>query len=457
MLKSRKILYVVSFLLIYILGNSIHSNAECENRIESCVAEFQNRTHCDSVNIVVYNDGKVSCYGNEKADGLYQIGSMTKAFTGLGIMKLVREGKILPDNKISVYLPEFETYYKGEKVDITVNELLSQTSGFTNSERDYPSAEENMTLSEWMEQISGSELQYRPGKQYSYSNVNYNLLGAMIEKVTGISYKEYMEQEILIPLGLEHTYIGFPKGEENIVRGSRLGYWKAHPFDMVVREGAVPAGYFYSDINDMCRWIEIWLGRADIPAAYRELIEETGACLNQDNAYFAGWEYFGEGVTGHSGGTPNYSSRIVFSTDSNTGVCVLTNLNVAASTDRLCNDILAITFGKDPAGFTYDVWTVFDNIFGAITIVGSILLFLIIARRNNIRIMIAGDVAGIVFLTGILVAMPVIFQSGWNKILFVWAPWSMLGGLLVSLINVIVLSAKIWRWKRSENNHKKSG
>lgn len=152
MMKSRKILYAVSFLLVCISGNSIYSNAKCENRIESYVAEFQNRTHCDSVDVVVYDDGKVSYYGNENADGLYQIGSMTKAFTGLGIMKLVREGKILPDNKISVYLPEVETYYKGEKVDITVNELLSQTSGFTNSERDYPSAEDNMALSEWMEQ-----------------------------------------------------------------------------------------------------------------------------------------------------------------------------------------------------------------------------------------------------------------------------------------------------------------
>lgn len=77
--------------------------------------------------------------------------------------------------------------------------MLSQTSGFTNSERNYPSAKEKMTLSEWVEQISGSELQARPGEQYSYLNVNYNLLGAIIEQVSGISFKEYMKQEILTP------------------------------------------------------------------------------------------------------------------------------------------------------------------------------------------------------------------------------------------------------------------
>ena len=55
------------------------------------------------------------------------------------------------------------------------------------------------SVSEWVEQISGSELQARPGEQYSYSNVNYNLLGAIIEQVSGISFKEYMKQEILTP------------------------------------------------------------------------------------------------------------------------------------------------------------------------------------------------------------------------------------------------------------------
>lgn len=455
-MKYQKIFFAVSVFLLCTFGNGIYLDAKCENTIESNVSEFQNKTNCNSVNIVVYDDGKVSYYGNDKEDGLYQIGSMTKAFTGLGIMKLVREGKIVPEYEISAYLPGFEAYYEGEKVDITVAELLSQTSGFTNSERNYPSAKENMTLSEWVEQISGSELRYNPGEQYSYSNVNYNLLGAIIEKVSGISYKEYMEQEILIPLGLDHTYVGFLEDEENIVKGTRLGYWKAYHFDTVVREGAIPAGYFYSNIHDMCRWVEIWLDQADIPAVYKELIEETRDYLNHNSKYYAGWEYSDEGVIGHSGGTANYSSRIVFSNEENIGVCVLTNLNVAASTDRLCNDILAITAGKEPAGFSYDIWTIFDNIFSVITIIGSILLFVIITKFKRIRTMIVSDVAGIVILAASFVIMPAIFQSGWGEILFVWAPWSMLGGIIVLLLDVTALSIKIWRCKKHENHYKKS-
>lgn len=455
-MKYLKSLSVIISLVICILGNGIYAEAKNTNTVESYIAEFQNKTNCKSVSVVIYDDGKKSYFGNKEQDDLYQIGSMTKAFTGLGIMKLIQEGKIIPDKKVSDYLPEFETYYEGKKADILVRDLLSQTSGFTNSEIDYPSAEENMTLSQWVESVSGKELKYKPGDQYSYSNVNYNLLGAIIEAVSGVSYKEYMEQEILIPLGLEHTFVGIPQNEKSIVGGTRLGYGRVHDFEMPVKEGAIPAGYFYSNINDMCKWIEIWLGRADIPPEYKELIKKTKDNIKQENDYYAGWEFFGDDVIGHSGGTANYSSRIVYSTEKNVGVCVLTNVNVATSTDRLCNDILAITTGKEPAGYVCDVWTVFDNVFSGVTILG-IILFFIISRIKNIIAMLVSDVVGVIILVSIIVIMPVIFQASWSSILFIWAPWSVLGGMIVLLMNVIALTIKIWMWKKNENNNKKSG
>ena len=63
----------------------------------------------------------------------------------------------------------------------------------------------------------------------------------------------------------------------------------------------------------MARWINIWLGTADIPAEYKELINSVKNRLGQTGDYYSGWELFENDVIGHSGGTPNYSSRIVFS------------------------------------------------------------------------------------------------------------------------------------------------
>ncbi|MDD6038891.1 MAG: serine hydrolase [bacterium] len=447
-MKRGKSLTAILLLLICMFTLCIPVQAKRADQIERAVSEFQNKTKCSSVAIGVYDNGEVTYYGNADSDALFQIGSMTKAFTGLGAMKLVSEGKLSLDALVSDYLPEFEMYYEGEKAPILVKHLFSQESGITNSEKDYPSASEGMTLSDWVQSISGKELTMQPGIQYAYSNANYNLLGALIEEISGVSYKEYMEQELLLPLGLTSTTVGVPESGK-ITEGSRLGYLRTFDYEMPVKEGAIPAGYFYSNMKDMCRWIQIWTGECEIPSEYDALIAETKSALQQTGDYFSGWEAFADGVIGHSGGTANFSSRIVFSSEKHTGVCVLTNLNVAASTDRLCNDIFAITTGNDPSGFVYDVWTIFDFVFVAITIVGILLLLVTVCFLRKTRTLVLTGVLELVVLVSILVVIPMIFQSGWGLILFTWAPWSVLGGLVALVLSVLACAVRIVCCKRS--------
>ena len=181
---KRKLFAIIFFTAVLMLVR-IGVSAENSDSIQSLVSEFQKETGCKDVSVVVYENGEASFYGD--SNGLYQIGSMTKAFTGLAIQKLIIEGKLSADDKISDLIPGFEAYYGSEKVDITVQNLLDQKSGFTNNEKDYPSATEEMSLEEWAESMSGKELKSAPGSEYSYSNVNYNLLGLMIEKVSGMT------------------------------------------------------------------------------------------------------------------------------------------------------------------------------------------------------------------------------------------------------------------------------
>lgn len=444
--KRGKSLITILLFLICIFSLCIPVQAKRADQIEHAVSEFQKKTKCSSVAIGVYDNGEVTCYGNMDRDTRFQIGSMTKAFTGLGAMKLVSEGKLSLDASVSDYLPEFEMYYEEEKARILVKHLFSQESGITNSEKDYPSADEGMTLSDWVQSISGKELTNKPGEQYAYSNANYNLLGALIEEISGVSYKDYMEQEILLPLGLTATTVGVPDSGK-ITEGSRLGYLRTFDFEMPVKEGAIPAGYFYSNVQDMCRWIGIWTGDLELPAEYEALIAATKNELKQTGAYFSGWEAFEDGVIGHSGGTANYSSRIVFSPEKKIGVCVLTNLNVAASTDRLCNDIFVITTGKDATGFVWDVWSIFDFIFSAITIVGIILLLVTVCFMKKVRTLVLTGVLEAVVLVSILIVIPMIFQSGWGLILFTWAPWSVLGGLVALVLSVLACGGKLVRRK----------
>ena len=422
-------------LLIVISCGVVTHAADTNTSIESYVETFREETCCESVSVVVVDGGGVSFYGDP--DGLYQIGSMTKAFTGLAISKLISEGRLCEDDIVSDLVPGFTASFEAKTADITVLHLLEQTSGYNNNESDYPSAADGMTLSEWAHDISGRELASCPGEEYAYSNVNYNLLGLIIEQVTGQSYAEYMYEEILIPLGLTNTYVGMPDSEEHIVRGSRLGYRNAFEYEISVYEGRIPAGYFYSNATDCARWIMIWNGTADIPGEYRELVNAVKGHLEESGDYYSGWELFDDGVIGHSGGTPNYSSRIVFNDSEEIGVCVLTNLNVAASTDGLCNGIYDILTDEKSEDIPTDVWTVFDIIFTIVSGAGILMIVMAMLLKKRLPLIIMW-IFVLILIASLCIVMPIVFGAGLGEILFVWAPYSLTGSLIVLVIHEII-------------------
>ena len=446
---SKKIIAVIMMIMISVCF-SIGAKAESADPIEDMILEFKDKTCCDSVSVVVYEKGKASFYGDK--DSLYQIGSMTKAFTGLAVEKMMVEGLLSKDDTVSDLIPGFEAYYNGKKVDITIDDLMRQRSGFTNSEKDYPSASENMTLSEWVYDMSGKSLKSMPGSEYAYSNANYNILGAIIEKVSKRTYHEYMENEILKPLGLNNTYVGFPSESGNVIEGERLIYRNTFEYDIPVKKASIPAGYFYSDAKDMSRWIDIWTDGADASPQLKSAVDNIKSRLSDKGDYYSGWERFDD-VTGHSGGTPNYSSRIVFSDKDDTGVCVLTNLNVSASTDSLCNGIIDIVKGREHGMVSNDVWTVFDIVFTCVTLVGIILFASVFwIRKKNILILAVTVLALLLFT--MIILFPVIFSAPLREILFIWAPASLLGGMIMICTDIVHICIRLFLRKNNADRNK---
>ena len=416
-----------------------------EGGIEGMVAEFSSKTRCNEVSVVVYDHGDISYYGDNQ--GLYQIGSMTKSFTGLAVQKLINEGTLSGEDTVSELIPGFKAFYDSSETEIKVEDLLKQRSGFTNSENDYPSATEDMSLQDWAEFISGKELKSKPGTEYAYFNVNYNLLGVIIENKTGMPYREYMEENILVPYGLDSTYAGVPGDSERIVEGSRLGFRNVFEYKVPVREGSIPAGYFYSDAEDIGIWLKAWIENtdADMDAVIGELKSE-GDC-------YAGWERFEDDVIGHSGGTPNYSSRMVFSRSRGIGVCVLTNLNVAATTDSLCNSVFAEVSGMRSEGLICDVWTVFDIIFTLVSVLGALVLVVALCIKQKGLLIFLGSLFLIAEVL-ILILFPLIFGAGIKDIALIWAPWSFLAGLLIMAADVLIIGIKLIVVKVNEGRAK---
>lgn len=437
----RKIRLAVTLMLlvsVVLCGAGLNVNAAGQKTDVSVLVEsFEKETKCSSVSVAVCDGNEVSFYGDSK--GLYQIGSMTKAFTGLAIQKLINEGKIREDSNVSDFIPGFKAYYNSTPYEITIENLLTQKSGYTNNETDYPAAEYGMSLQEWAESFSGKELDSVPGTTYAYSNANFNLLGAVIERVSGKTYKEYMESEILAPLGLTNTYVTAPA--DGIVRGSRLGYRKAFEYEIPVAEGRIPAGYFYSNAEDMARWTGIWTGSVHVPDEFKEAIDSIKSHLKEEGDYYSGWEVFSDTI-GHSGGTPNYSSRIVFSEEHEAGVCVLTNLNVAASTDSLCNGIFSLTVNCRAEGIATDVWTVFDIIFSTVSVAAILLAVLALFLRKR-GILLALGITETLIVVLSLILMPVIFGADLKAIFGTWAPYSLAGGLILLIADVIVIVIRL--------------
>ncbi|MBO4680388.1 MAG: beta-lactamase family protein [Clostridiales bacterium] len=450
MKRILRILTIVLILAVAFAG--VMTRADENGDVSGYIDDFRNETRCNSVSVAVINGDLVKTYGDVK--GLYQIGSMTKSFTGLAVQKLISEGKVRLDAKVEEYLPGFKAFYGAEQQEITVEHLLTQTSGYTNNEKDFPPAEIGQPLQDWASKISGKELKSRPGEKYSYSNVNYNLLGAVIERVSGKTYREYMEEEILIPLGLDHTYVVVDPVEK-IIKGSRLGYRHAFTYEIPVAEGRIPAGYFYSNAEDMARWMKIWIGEAEIPEEFKAIVNEVKDRLKEPGDYFSGWEVTKDGEIGHSGGTPNYSSRMVFSKTKKTGVVVLTNLNVAASTDSLCNGIFALVNGGDRAAIAKDVWTVFDIMFTAVSAAAVLVAAFAVRARKRKALLITG-IFLMVIATEVCVVIPLVFGAGLGEITRVWAPYSFTGGTLLLWAAAILIFIRILLLGKNEDREKTS-
>lgn len=139
-------------------------------------------------------------------DTIYTIGSLTKAFVAMSILILQKEGKLKVTDYVSSYIPQ----YKWGRY-IQIYQLLNHTSGIWcylryMDESYWPDAEREHTVDEIYAYFCEKDLDFEPGTQYLYSNSAYVLLGIIIEKLSGKTFGEFIEMNILKPLKMKDTY-----------------------------------------------------------------------------------------------------------------------------------------------------------------------------------------------------------------------------------------------------------
>lgn len=204
----------------------------------------------------------------------FDLASCSKVFTAVAIMLLVERGQVELDAPIDLYLPAFSSSYANRPVRI--QDLLWHTSGITDYLADgieTPPSKGSRTHIEqqlpiWMPLAE-------PGLRHAYSNTNYVLLASIVEAVTGISFSEYVEVNLLIPFGLKDTHVGVSRESINVVKGYRnLGYGLAS-FEPVTDFplDTLGDGGIFSCLEDMMHWLTfLWDGQIVKREAWQRMI-----------------------------------------------------------------------------------------------------------------------------------------------------------------------------------------
>lgn len=187
----------------------------------------------------------------------FNIGSVTKQFTAAAIYLLEEQGLLSVNDPVTKYIPEFPQY----PTPVTVEQLIHHTSGV----RDH--LEVAILLSRYKEKYSSldgmldwvvkyPELNTPPGTYFAYSNTNYMLLAVIIERISGMSYAEFLQKNIFDPLGMKNSYV--EEGKHKTLRDGTTHYeinykeTKAKPADAVYN--ALGATGVISSIEDMVKW-----------------------------------------------------------------------------------------------------------------------------------------------------------------------------------------------------------
>lgn len=274
----------------------------------------------------------------------FRIGSLTKAFTAVAILKLHSKGALDLDDSINKILPDYPNASL-----ITVRHLLNHSSGipcFT-SEPDYwtKSMRLPVDLNKIIEDFKDMPFEFTPGTDMNYSNSGYLLLTAIIEKVSGISYFDFLQKEIFDELILADS--GVDNGR-TIVKSLAQGHtiWEkvihTEHIDMSFPLGAYG---IYSTVEDLYRWCQALISNSLID---KELQNQMFTSIN---GYGFGW-FIEDGAhkeVSHFGDINGFVNHLVVYPDKELVVIVLSNINITPVT-QISSDLINIVFGKKVEG-----------------------------------------------------------------------------------------------------------
>jgi CubicO group peptidase (beta-lactamase class C family) len=307
------------------------------------------------VGAVVRDGGQVWCGSRSMMEGhepdgnvQYRIGSLTKSFVAVLIMRLRAEGLLHLADPVGKYLDP------GEAGSATIAQLLSHTAGLAAEAR-----------GPWWERTPGELrpslgdiLSDRPqplpaGRQFHYSNPGFALLGAVVEQLRGHSWDEAVGREVLSPLGMTRTTLR--------AQAPHAGGFAVHPWaDVMQPEPAEytghmsPAGDLWSTADDLCRFAAFLLDGDDrvLPAAtLEEMRTQAAPPAGNIGGYGFGIQVLereGRTLVGHGGSMPGFVAALWVSPDDGLGAVTLSNATAGPAVGEIAADLIDIVATSEP-------------------------------------------------------------------------------------------------------------
>ncbi len=289
----------------------------------------------------------------------FRIASMSKSFTSMAILKLRDEGKLQLDDPVWKYIPAMKNqkYLTKDAPTITIRNLLTHSAGFP---EDNPWGDRQLAVSDQALLTlieKGISFSNNPSTQYEYSNLGFTMLGYIIKKVSGKTYQQYIKEQILLPLGMTHTYWEYADvPAQDLAHGYRWidNQWIEQP---LLHDGAYGAmGGLITTIEDFSKYMafhqSVWPA-SDEPekgpikrSSVREMQQPwqfSGLNVNhkyQTNRKCAMVSAYGYGLrqstdcdgrrmVGHSGGLPGFGSNWNILQDYGVGIMSFANQTYA--------------------------------------------------------------------------------------------------------------------------------
>lgn len=344
-MKKKTPLILIAILSIACLLNSIFNAPVCAEAsaaetgiygdIDSYLQECAENARIPVMSVTIVDKSNVllsQSYGEcESCDTPFLLGSVSKSFTALCVMQLVEQGKINLNADISTYLPNATD---GDR--ITVRQLLNHTSGLG----------EHQTLKNY--KIINEQ------GTHTYANVNYSLLGEIIEAVSGKPYDEYIKENVFEPLQLSHTAATFDESIENGLIDGYTNYWgfhlkNSHKYPSSENDWiTVPAGYISSSANDLGKYLQMYLNGGNGIVSEQSIdtmFYGDTVYIDDDVPYWYGYgwntikEPLSEPVLRHSGLIETGTACIFILPESGIAIAITANVNDYFVTNEMMDSL----------------------------------------------------------------------------------------------------------------------